>query len=225
MRMADIPIADRPRERLLDRGAEALSDRELLALLIGSGTGGRDAVELAGQLLIRHGGLHELSRTPAHELMAGLPGMGPAKAARVAAAFHLARRAAPAEVRGRQYIRCSADLAEVAAPLLAGLRHERVVVVVCDSAGAVLRKATLTEGAIDRSLLPVREVLALALATGGTAFGVVHNHPTGNVEPSEPDRCSTSRLAAGAEAVGLRFLDHVVVTDQEWRRVKPTTSS
>ncbi|MFC7468340.1 UPF0758 domain-containing protein [Actinomadura keratinilytica] len=74
--MADVPVADRPRERLLDRGAEALSDRELLALLIGSGTGGCDAVELAGQLIARHGGLYELSRTPAHELMAGLPGMG-----------------------------------------------------------------------------------------------------------------------------------------------------
>jgi DNA repair protein RadC len=149
--------------------------------------------------------------------------MGPAKAARVAAAFHLARRAAPAEVRSRQHIRRTADLAEVAAPLLTGLRHERVVVVVCDTAGAVLRKATLTEGAVDHSLLPVRDVLSLVLATGGTAFGVAHNHPTGNVEPSEPDRRATARLAAGAEAVGLRFLDHVVVTDREWRRVEATS--
>lgn len=223
MRIADIPIADRPRERLLDRGAEALSDRELLALLIGSGTGGCDAVELAGQLLARLGGLHELSRAPAHELMAGLPGMGPAKAARVAAAFHLARRAAPPEARSRQYIRKTADLAEVAAPLLTGLRHERVVVIVCDTAGTVLRKTTLTEGAVDRSLLPVRDVLSMVLATGGTAFGVAHNHPTGHVEPSEPDRRATACLAAGAEAVGLRFLDHVVVTDQEWRRVEPAS--
>jgi DNA repair protein RadC len=110
-------------------------------------------------------------------------------------------------------------LAEVAVPLLQGLRHERVVVVVCDGSGAVLRVAALTEGAADRSLLPVRDVLAMVLAAGGTAFGVAHNHPTGRVDPSEPDRIATSRLAAGAEAVGLRFLDHVVVTDQEWRRV------
>ncbi|MGW4065341.1 JAB domain-containing protein [Amycolatopsis sp. NPDC004747] len=220
MRMADIPVADRPRERLLDRGAEALSDRELLGLLIGSGAGGCDAVELAGQLIARHGGLYELARTPPHELMAELTGMGPAKAARVAAAFELGRRAAPAEVQSRQYVRGSADLARIAAPLLRGLRHERVVVVVCDAAGAVLRKATLTEGAIDHSLLPVRDVLALVLATSGTAFGVAHNHPTGRAEPSEPDRRATVRLAAGAEAVGLRFLDHVVVTDRRWRRVE-----
>ncbi|MFE5189528.1 UPF0758 domain-containing protein [Streptomyces sp. NPDC056628] len=74
--MADVPVSDRPREGLLDRGAEALSDRELLTLLIGSSTGGCDAVELAGQLIARRGGLHEPSRTPAHELLAGLPGMG-----------------------------------------------------------------------------------------------------------------------------------------------------
>lgn len=219
--MADVPVTDRPRERLLSRGAEALSDRELLALLIGSGTDGCDAVELAGQLIARHGSLYELSRTPAHELAAGLPGVGPAKAARITAAFQLGRRAAPADAGDRQYVRGSADLARIAAPLLTGLRHERVVVVVCDAAGAVLRKAALTEGAADRSLLPVRDVLALVLATGGTAFGVAHNHPTGQVEPSEPDRRATARLTAGAEAVGLRFLDHVVVTDRGWQRVEP----
>ncbi|MFF7972208.1 JAB domain-containing protein [Streptomyces sp. NPDC007905] len=153
----------------------------------------------------------------------GYRGMGPAKAARVEAAFQLERRAAPAEVQSRQYVRGSADLARIAAPLLTGLRHERVVVVVCDTAGVLLRKATLTEGAVDCSLLPVRDVLALVLATGGTALGVAHNHPTGRVEPSEPDRHAIARLATGAEAVGLRFLDHVVVTDREWRRVETTS--
>jgi DNA repair protein RadC len=79
-------------------------------------------------------------------------------------------------------------------------------------------------GVVDRDLLPVRDVLALVLATNGTAFGVVHNHPTGRVEPSEPDRRATARLVAGAEAVGFRFLDHVVVADREWRRVEVTSS-
>ncbi|MDP9799005.1 DNA repair protein RadC [Catenuloplanes nepalensis] len=220
MRIADLPAVDRPRERLLSRGPEALSDRELLALLLGSGSEGCDAVELAGQLIARHGSLHELSRADAHELVAALPGIGPAKAARVAAAFQLGRRAAPADRGSRQRVRGSTDLAAVVAPLLAGLRHERVVVVVCDNAGMVLRTAVLTEGAADRSLLPVRDVLTLVLAASGTAFGVAHNHPTGRVEPSEPDRLATARLAAGAKAVGLRFLDHVVVADQEWRRVE-----
>jgi len=129
---------------------------------------------------------------------------------------------APADRGSRQRIRGSADLAAVTAPLLTGLRHERVVVVICDSAGTVLRTPILTEGVADRSLLPVRDVLTLVLAAGGTAFGVAHNHPAGQVEPSEPDRLATARLAAGAETVGLKFLDHVVVTDKEWRRVSCT---
>ncbi|MFZ4154060.1 JAB domain-containing protein [Streptomyces pseudogriseolus] len=221
VRMRDVPARDRPRERLLARGAEALSDRELLALLLGAGVPGQDAVELAGQLIHRHGSLYELSRLSAHELAAGLPGIGPAKAARVAAAFQLGRRAVPPSSSARQQVRGSGDLATITAPLLRGLRHERVVVVVCDRSGWVLRTAVLTEGATDRSLLPVRDVLALVLATGGTSFGVAHNHPTGCTDPSEADLHATTRLAAGAEAVGLRFLDHVVVTDEGWRRVAP----
>ncbi|MET7379292.1 DNA repair protein RadC [Streptomyces sp. NPDC005526] len=217
--MRDVPARDRPRERLLARGAEALSDRELLALLLGAGLPGQDAVELAGQLISRHGGLYELSRLPAHELTAGLPGIGPAKAARVAAAFQLGRRMAPPPPSDRQRVRGSADLATIAAPLLRGLRYERVVVVVCDGSGSVLRTTILTEGVTDHSLLPVRDVLALVLAAGGTSFGVAHNHPTGCTDPSVADRRATTRLAAGAGAVGLRFLDHVVVTDGGWRRV------
>ncbi|MEU3275580.1 JAB domain-containing protein [Streptomyces antibioticus] len=216
--MQDVAAQDRPRERLLARGAEALSDRELLALLLGAGVPGQDAVELAGQLIARHGGLYALSRLPAHELAASLPGVGPAKAARVAAAFQLGRRVAqPSSSRRR--IGGSSDVAAVAAPLLRGLRHERVVVVVCDGTGTVLRTSVLTEGAVDRSLLPVRDVLALVLAAGGTSFGVAHNHPTGRLDPSDADRRATARIAAGAAAVGLRFLDHVVVTDGGWRRV------
>lgn len=186
MRIADLPASDRPRERLLRQGAEALSDRELLALLLGSGTDGCDAIELAGQLIARHGGLYELSRTSGHELAVGLPGVGPAKAARVAAAFQLGRRAASPDDRSRLRVRGSSDLATVASPLLAGLRRERVVVVVCDGAGAVLRTAVLTDGAADRSLLPVRDVLTLVLAAGGASFGVAHNHPTAGWSPASP---------------------------------------
>ncbi|WP_216588212.1 JAB domain-containing protein [Streptomyces brasiliscabiei] len=218
--MREVPAQDRPRERLLDRGAEALSDRELLALLLGAGLAGQDAVELAGRLIARHGGLHALSRVPAHELAAGLPGVGPAKASRVAAAFQLGRRAAVQQAPGRR-VSGSADLAAVASPLLSGLRHERAVLVVCDGAGVVLRTSILTDGASDRTLVPVRDTLARVLTLGGAAFGVAHNHPTGRLTPSEADCLTTSRLAAGAGAVGLRFLDHVVVTDEGWRRIPP----
>ncbi|RBM22528.1 RadC family protein [Streptomyces sp. PT12] len=218
MRVTDMPAGDRPRERLWALGAEALADRELLALLLGSGTRGRDAVELAGELIAAHGGLRGLARADPQALV-GLPGMGPAKAVRVAAAFHLARRVANEGAADRCRIVTTADLATAAAPLLRGLRHERVVVVVCDTADTVLRTARLTDGASDRNLIPVRDVLALVLASGGSSFGVAHNHPTGDPTPSGPDRRATTRLREAAAAVGLRFLDHVVVTDDAWRRV------
>ncbi|MFI5990811.1 RadC family protein [Streptomyces sp. NPDC051362] len=218
MRVTDMPAGDRPRERLWELGAEALADRELLALLLGSGRRGWDAVELAGELIAAHGGLRGLARADPHALVA-LPGMGPAKAVRVAAAFHLARRVANVGGTERRRVAATADLAAVAAPLLRGLRHERVIVVVCDASGAVLRTARLTEGATDRSLIPVRDVLALVLASGGASFGVAHNHPTGDPTPSAPDHQATTRLREAAAVVGLRFLDHVVVTDGAWRRV------
>lgn len=86
-----------------------------------------------------------------------------------------------------------------------------------DWSGSVLRTAVLTEGATDRSLIPVRDVLALVLATGGTSFGVAHNHPMACTDPSEADRRATTRLAEGTATVGLRFLDRVVATDRGWR--------
>lgn len=217
MRVRDLAVDDRPRERALRRGVEVLSDRELLALLLGSGARDVDAIELAGQLIARQGGLRQLARAAPQELV-GLLGIGPAKATRISAAFQLARRAFSDEYPTNR-IAATADLAAQAAPLLRGLDRERVVVVACDKAGTVLRTAVLTEGATDRSLIPVPDVLRIVLAAGGTAFGVAHNHPSGDAAPSAADIRATVRLASAAATVGLRFLDHVVLTDSSWRRV------
>jgi DNA repair protein RadC len=119
----------------------------------------------------------------------------------------------------RRRIVGSADVAAVTAPYLRGLRHERVVVVACDTAGGVLRVTPLTEGSADRSLLPVRDVLAAVLAVGGTSFAVAHNHPSGNLAPSAQDTEVTARLRGGAATVGVRFLDHVLVTETAWTRI------
>ncbi|MGW2186226.1 RadC family protein [Streptomyces sp. NPDC001719] len=218
MRIKDMPSADRPRERLWLHGAEALADRELLALLLGSGTPGQDVVQLAGELLSVHGGLRGLAYADPQSLVQ-LPGMGQAKAVRIAAAFQLARRLQNTGLCAPRRVTTTADLAAVTAPLLRGLRHERVVVVACDASGKVLRITRLTDGATDRSLIPVRDTLAVVLATGGSSFGVAHNHPSGNPEPSNADRRVTDRLREAAQTVGLRLLDHVVVTDRAWRRV------
>jgi DNA repair protein RadC len=216
MKVLDLPELDRPRERLLSRGAAALSDRELLALILGAGLPGCDAIELAAMLIGESGGLPALATADAHVLRR-LPGVGAAKAARVAAAFELARRAATTESRGR--IAGSSDVAEVTASYLRGLRHERVVVVVCDGSGGLLRVAPLTEGGTDRSLIPVRDVLSAVLAVGGASFAVAHNHPSGSLTPSRQDTEVTTRLRDAAATVGLRFLDHVILTETAWARV------
>ena len=217
MKVLDLPELDRPRERLLSRGAAALSDRELLALVLGSGLPGCDAIELAAVLIGESGGLSSLATADPHALKR-LPGIGAGKAARVAAAFELARRAAAAGDRHR--IAGSADVAAVAAPYLRGLRHERVVVVACDTSGGLLRVASLTDGSADRSLIPVRDVLTAVLAVGGASFAVAHNHPSGSLTPSSSDTEATARLREAASTIGLRFLDHVILTETAWTRIR-----
>ncbi|MGH3292303.1 MAG: JAB domain-containing protein [Trebonia sp.] len=216
MKVLDLPELDRPRERLLSRGVAALSDRELLALVLGSGLPGCDAIELAALLIRESGGLAALATADPHVLKR-LPGVGAAKAARVTAAFELARRANRTGERRR--IVSSSDVAAVAAPYLRGLRHERVVVVACDTSGGLLRVAPLTEGSVDRSLIPARDVLAAVLAVGGTTFAVAHNHPSGSLSPSSQDTESTARLRVAATTLGLRFLDHVIMTETTWARI------
>ncbi|MEV0588135.1 DNA repair protein RadC [Nonomuraea sp. NPDC050310] len=216
MRVKDLPTGERPRERLLSHGPTALADRELLAVLIGSGFRGTSAVDLAAQVIAHCGDLTSLSRTDPHHLLA-VPGIGPAKAARVAAAFTLVRRAAAEPERTR--IRSTSDLAAVAAPLLRGHTRERLALVVCDPRGAVLRRTTLTEGASDHTLVPVRELVTTVLRSGGSSFGIAHNHPGGSLTPSPADLTATLRLVTAAETVGLHFLDHLIVTDTGWRRV------
>lgn len=216
MRILDLPEEDRPRERLLRLGAAALSDRELLALLLGSGRGECDAIELAAEMIKDAEDLRTLAAADPAALRL-LSGIGPAKAARVAAAFELGRRARNTAGTGR--ITGSRDVAEAAAPLLRGLRHERVVVIVCGSGGVIRKVTALTDGAADQSPLPVRDVLNAVLSTGGAAFAVAHNHPSGSLTPSEADLAATASLRAAAEVVGLRFLDHVIVTETAWARI------
>ena len=216
MKVLDLPELDRPRERLLEHGAKALSDRELLALLLGSGVPGQDAIELAAVLIRQTGGLAMLATANPHTLRQ-LSGIGPAKAARIAAAFELARRAKlPVP---QQRIAGTSDVAALVGPRLRGLRYECVVVVVCDNSGSVLRIETLTEGGSDAALVPVRDVLRTVLSLGGAQFAVVHNHPSGAVKPSDADLEVTLLLRQAADLAGLRFLDHVIVTEKEWARV------
>jgi len=219
MRMADLPVVERPRERLSMLGAAVLAERELLAMVLGTGgSPGTGAHELAERLLARFGSVGELARAHPAELVT-VPGMGWAKSSAVAAAFELARRAArpPTGVT----IRATPDVVAVASPLLRGRSRERLVLVICDQAHRVISCDVLSEGSADRAMFPVREVVVAALRRDGRAFALAHNHPGGDPTPSPADLAATAQVEDAAAAVGLRFLDHVVITDTGWRSISP----
>lgn len=203
----------RPRERLWRCGADALSDAELLALVIRVGHRGQNALEAAHVLLAEWGGLPGLRGAEPEEL-ARRTGIGPAKAAGLVAALALGRRTGRSRVAHR--LRQAADLVALVDPELRGARRERVVVVILDSGHRVRKVVRITEGGADRSPLHVREILNLVLRNDGRAFAVAHNHPSGDPEPSAADVEGTRALAAAASVVGLRFVDHVVVADGGW---------
>ncbi|MGV1029809.1 MAG: JAB domain-containing protein, partial [Dermatophilaceae bacterium] len=187
--MAKVPPHERPRERLLAGGAETLTDRELLALVLRNGTHGLSALDLASELLAEYGGLAALSAARPEEL-ASRRGIGAAKAASVVAAFQLARRSEPSP--NTLTLRRPADVADVARRQLAGLRRERVLELVCDGANRLRKMVAVSEGSIDRSLVPVREILNAVLRHDGRAFALAHNHPSGDPEPSDPRAAAKS---------------------------------
>jgi DNA repair protein RadC len=211
--IADIPLRQRPRERLLTLGPEPLADAELLAVLLGTGGRGLSALDLASCLLVEHDGPRGLSRILPEELTRR-SGVGPAKASRVVAAFGLARRIGADP--GGVVVASHADLAELVRPWLSEARRERVVLVVCDASLRVRRAFVVSEGSVDHCVVPVREILTAVLLHDGVCFAVAHNHPSGDVSPSRADRAVTERLAEAADAVGVDFLGHLVVAADRW---------
>jgi DNA repair protein RadC len=214
--MADLPAHERPRERMLHRGPEALSERELLALVLRNGTKSVSALDLAGSLLAEYGGLAAIGVARPEEL-ARRSGIGVAKATALVAAFQLARRSIvddPLTV-----LRSLDDVGEVACRELAGLRRERVLVLVCNARNRLRRTVIVSEGSIDRSLVSVREILNAVLRHDGRAFAITHNHPSGEPTPSKADEQATADIDDAARIVGLRFLGHVLVAGAGWAPV------
>lgn len=217
LRMTDVPAHERPRERLLERGVEALTERELLALVLRNGVPGENAIDLATSLLAEFGTLAAIAKAHPEEL-ARRRGVGAAKAAALVAAFQLGRKAA-ANPGATPILRSAEAVAAVARTELEGLRRERVLVLVCDRANRLRKTVALSEGTVDKALVSAREVLHAVLRHDGRAFALAHNHPAGSAEPSQADRDVTTAVAAAARAVEVRFLGHVIVASDHWLEV------
>lgn len=217
-RIAELSPRDRPRERLERLGTESLTDAELVALVLRSGGTGVSAVALAEALLAEAGGLWDLSTTGL-DALSDMHAMGSAKASGLVAAFELGRRAGLCSTPEPIAIRDAGDIAEFARRELTDGAREAVLVLVLNSANRVIKTQRLTVGTDTRCLLEPRDVLRAVVSSGGTAFAIAHNHPSGDPKPSPEDLECTQALRAASDVLRVRFLDHVIVSSREWRRV------
>jgi DNA repair protein RadC len=207
------PASERPRERLAEHRPEALATRELLAILLGSGGSTGSALELASDLLDAFGG--SLRRLGGAELrsLERVHGVGPARAATVTAAFELGRRAASELGRKGRKIRGPRDVHHRLGPVLRDARQEEFWALYLDTQNRVLEERRLTVGLLNSSLVHPREVFAPALAAAAASLILVHNHPSGDPEPSGEDVGVTRQLVASGELLGIPVRDHVVLGD------------
>jgi DNA repair protein RadC len=205
-----LPADARPREKLLARGAGALADVELVALLLRTGTRGQPVHALAAATLERFGGLAGLLRAPVAEL-ATVKGLGPAKRAELAAVLELARRSLAGELSARPVFDSPGTVKDYAALALGGLDHEVFAVLFLDAQHRLIAWEPMFRGTLAQTSVHPREIVKRALALGAAAVVLAHNHPSGTAEPSRADEFLTQTLRSALALVDVRVLDHLVV--------------
>ena len=211
LRISSTRPTERPRERLLSLGPSALTAVELLAILLGTGTARADALSVAAELLSSAGGtLRQLARRPAASL-AGVPGMGKAKGARIVAALELARRLEVERRDPGDGIRSPSDVHRLCGPTLRDLVVEEFHLLTLDAQNRITRQRLITRGILNSSLVHPREVFRAAIAEAAAGIIVVHNHPSGNPAPSADDKAVTIQLVEAGKLLDMPVYDHVIV--------------
>jgi DNA repair protein RadC len=214
MAITDWPASERPRERLLKEGAQALSDSELLAIFLRVGVRGKSAVDLARDLIGHFGGLNGLFAA-SREDCTRVNGLGDAKYAQLQAVLEMARRALAEEMRGRDTLSSPTAVRDYLRLKLAGLAHETFVAVFLDAQNRVLEVEELFRGTLTQTSVYPREVVKRALAHNAGGIILAHNHPSGVAEPSQADRWLTDQLKTALALVDVRVLDHFVVAGNQ----------
>lgn len=209
-RIHDLPESDRPRERLLEHGAHTLTNAELLAIFINTGSKGENAIAMGQRLLREFQNLRNLSRRSGKELADMFHGLGPAKAAHIAAAFELGRRAAQEEIREKP-MDTPALVYGYLGNDMARLGYETLRILVLNTRMHLIHDELIFQGSLNESVAHPREILRSALVHRAHAFIIAHNHPSGDPRPSEADRRFTSRLKQAAEVMMINFADHVII--------------
>ncbi|SFW41666.1 RadC family protein [Cellulophaga fucicola] len=207
---------DKPREKLVQKGKAVLSDAELVAILIGSGSRDESAVELSKRILASvNNNLNQLGKLSIGQLMQ-FKGIGEAKAVTIAAALEMGRRRRGEEVAKIEKIGSSKDVFNLLQPILGELPHEEFWIVYLNNSNKVLHQAQLSKGGITGTLVDVRLVLKQALEIGAIGLILAHNHPSGGLNPSAADKQITQKLKTAAQALDMKVLDHIIITQREY---------
>ncbi len=209
----DLPPGERPRERLLKLGSEALSAQEILAVILGRGTKGESVMMTSQKLLSRFGNLKGIANASAEELIQ-TTGIGPAKATQIKAALELSRRL---EVMGSEkpqpILKSPEDVAAEVRGQLKGKKKEHFLVLCLDTRNRLIDRKLVSMGSLDTSIVHPREVFREAISSCAASVIFAHNHPSGDPEPSKEDIELTQRLAKAGEVLGIDVLDHIIVGD------------
>lgn len=222
VRIQDLPLHERPRERLISNGPEHLSTGELLAIILRTGTKKENAVELANRVLKNHD-LKGLSTADYQELLS-IPGIKMAKACQLLACFEVARRLEAYTAEPRPQIMNSKDVYRLVAPKMRDLKKERFVALYLSTKNALLRMETVSVGSLNGSFIHPREVFKTAILESAASVIIAHNHPSGDPRPSREDEEVTQRLLEAGRLMGIKLLDHVIVGEEGFHSLLSNSS-
>lgn len=211
----DLPASERPRERLRDYGANALSDAELIAILLRTGSARMSALAQASALIAKYGGIAGLARATFADLL-GEHGLGEAKAAQLRAALELGLRLSRAEIEYADYVKTPEDVLRLMGDEMSLLPHEEVRVIVLTTKNAIVSKDTVYRGSVHTTSVRIAELLRDAVKAGAPAIVVVHNHPSGDPTPSAADAKMTQNLYEACKTMDIDLMDHIVIAGRRY---------
>ncbi|MBN2681456.1 MAG: DNA repair protein RadC [Bacteroidales bacterium] len=216
MKIKDWAPEDRPREKLLEKGISSLTDAELIAILLGSGTKDETAVEVAKRILKNSdNNLNELGKLGVNDLIKE-KGLGPARAITIIAALELGRRRKVSESNEKMVIKSSRDAFEIFQPLIGDLSHEEFWVVFLNRANKVIDKKKISQGGITGTVTDIRLIMKDAVNILASGIILCHNHPSGNNKPSDADIKITKKVKEAAQLFDINLLDHLIVADKNY---------
>lgn len=216
----DLPQSERPRERLAQYGAATLSSVELLALILGRGTRGEPVMMIAQKLISRFGSLENISTASVEDLQK-IKGLGLAKASQLKACFEISLRLqSPASSSNKIIIKSPKDIFKILKPKIGHFTKEHFIVISCDTRNGIIAMDTVSIGILNASLLHPREVFETAIRRHAATIVLVHNHPSGNPDPSDADIDITRKMHQAGEIIGIGVMDHIIVAKDSFSSLR-----